>query len=218
MNYLGPAGEWLRLAEHYREMTDGELIDLARRPSELTGSAQQALAQEMLSRRLKVPPDVMPPSRPAPPPDNPDENDPYAEDRELVEICTVWSLNDALKIQRLLDAASIPFYMGPEKATSVDTVTSDFSKGVAVKVMRIGVPWTWRVLENYEPADEPPEEKAEIDLSLAIHCPACRSTDVILQKLAGDSTAPSEDVGSKFSWLCAVCGRKWQDDGMVSKF
>jgi hypothetical protein len=33
------AGEWLRIAEHYRNMSDGELIVLARQKSALTAVA-----------------------------------------------------------------------------------------------------------------------------------------------------------------------------------
>ncbi len=53
-----------------------------------------------------------------------DAADPYAEDRELFEICAVWSLRDALQVQSMLDVAGIPFFMGEEKATGVDSVTS----------------------------------------------------------------------------------------------
>src|ERR1700733_5119202 len=75
------AGEWLRVAEHYRNMSDGELIVLARQKSALTAVAQQALRDEISNRRLIVPP----------------------EEPQLGEICTVWSLRDALQLQALLD-------------------------------------------------------------------------------------------------------------------
>jgi hypothetical protein len=54
----------------------------------------------------------------------------YDEDRKLVEIRTVRSLADAFHLQQLMDRAGIPFYMGPEKATGVDSVTSDFASGM----------------------------------------------------------------------------------------
>src|SRR5208282_6280094 len=47
---------------------------------------------------------------------------PYDEDRKLVELCTVWSVRDALQVQTILDEAGIPFFMGPEKAAGVDKV------------------------------------------------------------------------------------------------
>ena len=168
MGWIHAAGEWLRLSEHYRGMTDGELIAIARDRSKLTEIAQQILAQELSQRKLKVEPEEQPTglestsragmaasvARKAGDSANagdPDAADPYAEDRELFEICTVWSLRDALQVQSMLDVAGIPFFMGEEKATGVDSVMSNFSLGVSVKIMRIGWPWAVRALKHYEP-------------------------------------------------------------------
>jgi len=123
---LGPAGESLRLAQHYREMSDEEIIELAQHPSELTELAQVALAQEVWSRRLKMPPTEAPAKQGRIPPPDESEESPYAEDRQLLTLCMVWSQQDAWQLQNLLDTAGIPFYMGPEKASSVDAVTSSF--------------------------------------------------------------------------------------------
>lgn len=217
MSILEPAGEWLRLAEHYRALTDGELLALARRPNELTQPAQQALAQEMSTRRLKVSSDDQDEASRSAPPLDIDEDDPYAEDRELVELCKVWSIADANKVQRLLDVAGIPFYMGPENATLVDFVTSSFPSGVSVRVMRIGLPLAWEALTDYVPADEPEAEKPQTDFTVTVECPVCRSTDVILQNMTEASPAVPAGPASApgFNWLCVACGRQWQDDGIV---
>jgi hypothetical protein len=115
MEGLDPAAEWLRLSERYRQMSDSELLVLARHNSDLTDVAQQALAHEISQRRLKLQPEEpRTPPNPEPPSDS---SSFYAEDRELVELCIVWSLSDALQLQTLLDRAGIPFFMGPEKAT-----------------------------------------------------------------------------------------------------
>ncbi|HKR83658.1 MAG TPA: hypothetical protein VJS37_05750, partial [Terriglobales bacterium] len=163
MQPYGPASESLRLAEHYRQMTDGELISLSEDPSELTEMAQDALRQEISSRRLRI----LPSKAPAllkPPPDRPEEGSPYAEERELVVIANVYSLRDALQMQRILDVAGIPFYMGREKASGVDAVTSNYAQGIQVQVMRIGAPWALAALRrSYEPKDEPPEEQVDWD-------------------------------------------------------
>ena len=50
-----PALEWRRLTEHYREMSDEELRELAADFANLTETAQQVLAQEMRSRGLGDP-------------------------------------------------------------------------------------------------------------------------------------------------------------------
>src|SRR5262249_2042007 len=101
------ASEWLRLAERYRQKSDGELGALAQQESELTEAARQTLAGEVTRRCLG-----MSPKNPPPPPEpEPDPDSPYAQDRELVEVRKVWSLRDALQLQALFDLAGIPFYM-----------------------------------------------------------------------------------------------------------
>jgi DNA-directed RNA polymerase subunit M/transcription elongation factor TFIIS len=218
METLDPAGEWLRLTERYREMSDSELLSLARKTSELTEVAQQTLAQELSQRGLKLEPEEPPPpAQPEPPVDSPDVDSPsYAAERELVELCTVWSLPDALQLQGLLDRAGIPFFMGSEKATGVDQVTSSFVNGVSVKIMRIGLPWTYPLMREYTPADDPaPKQEQELS-ELSVRCPQCHSTEVIFDRLVQPTTA-MEKSSSKFEWTCDSCGHQWEDDGVVEE-
>ncbi len=208
METLDPASEWLRLSERYRQMSDAELLLLARDTSELIEGAQQALAQEISRRGLKPEPEAPP----APPPDSPDS--PYADEREPVELCTVWSLADALQVQTLLDRAGIPFYMGAEKATGVDSVTSNFAEGVSVQIMRVGLPWARQAMQHYEPANEPGPKPEQELREAPIRCPRCNSTEVIFERL--DVTTGAADRSSaKFEWTCDACGHKWEDDGVV---
>jgi hypothetical protein len=83
----------------------------------------------------------------------------------------------------MLDVAGIPFFMGKEKATGVDSVTSNFSSGVSVKIMRIGWPWARQALEHYEPKDVPEAEKQqwEWDEEVDVRCPSCRSQDILFE-------------------------------------
>lgn len=219
MQTLDPAGEWLRLSEHYRQLSDDELVGMARQTSELTDVAQQALAQEIANRRLKLPPEESAaPRSPASQPDSAEDGEsPYAEDRDLVDIRTVWSFADALKLQRLLDTAGIPFYMGPEKATGVDAVTSNFANGLNVQIMQVGVPWARQALQQYFPADEPPEEKADESDDLAIHCPRCHSMEVVFEDLDRRTENADGKPSSKFKWSCDSCGHEWEDDGLVTE-
>jgi len=219
MQSLDPAGEWLRLSEYYRQLTDDELVGLARQTSELTDVAQQALAQEIANRRLKIPPEESAAAQsPEPQPDVADDGEsPYAEDRELVSIRTVWSAPDALKLQRLLDTAGIPFYMGPEKATGVEAVTSNFANGLSVQIMQVAVAWARQALQQYFPADEPPEEKADESDDLAIHCPKCHSTEVVFEDLVRGPENSENKPSSKFKWTCDSCGHEWEDDGLVTE-
>jgi len=134
----------------------------------------------------------------------------------LVELCTVWSLRDALQLQTLLDTAGIPFFMGPEKARGVDAVTSDFVKGVSVQVMRIGIPWTRQPMLHYEPADEPGGNPDEELKEFPVRCPKCGSTEVVLGRLVTESpTAKDSSPHPQFEWTCDSCGHQWEDEGIV---
>lgn len=219
MQTLDPAGEWLRLSEHYRQLSDDELVGLALQTSELTDVAQQALAQEIANRRLKLPPEESAiPRSPEPQPDSAEDGEsPYAEDRELVVIRTVWSLADALKLQSLLDTAGIPFYLGPERATGVDAVASNFANGLSVRIMQVGVPWALQALQQYFPADEPPQERADESDNVAIHCPKCHSTEVVFEDLDRGPENSEGKPSSKFKWTCDSCGYEWEDDGLVTE-
>lgn len=142
-----------------------------------------------------------------------DATDPYADDRKLYEICTVWSVRDALQVQRMLDVAGIPFFMGEEKATSVDSVTSNFAQGVSVQIMSIGWPWARQALKYYEPKDVPESEKQPWDEEVDVRCPSCRSKDILFEQLVETPTADPP----KFKWTSTVCGHEWQDDGLATK-
>jgi DNA-directed RNA polymerase subunit M/transcription elongation factor TFIIS len=213
MDTLDPATEWRRLSELYRRMSDNEVLVLARQNSELTDAAQQALAHEVNLRGLKLQPEK--PS--APPNPEPQPDSPYAEDRELIEICSVWSLPDALQLQTLLDRAGIPFSMGPEKATGVDAVTSNFVNGVSVQVMRIGLLWAHQALQNYKPANETgPKQEEELG-ELPVRCPKCHSTEVILDRLLTDPVTATGQSPPQYEWTCDSCGHQWKDDGIAKE-
>ena len=234
METLDPAGEFLRISERYRQMSDGELLVLARQSSELTEVAQQALASEISHRGLKVELDVQnqqasaPPSavfegsdsrstKPEPPPAASHPADAsYDEDRRLVRICTVWSLPDALQVQTLLDRAGIPFFMGSERATGVNAVRSNFANGVDVQIMNIGVPWARQAMQNYAPANEPgpkPDEPGDVQ----VRCPKCHSTDVILEDLIPEPATTPDNSSPKYRWTCDSCGHQWEDDGIAEE-
>jgi DNA-directed RNA polymerase subunit M/transcription elongation factor TFIIS len=213
MKALDPVEEWRHLSERYRQMSDDELLALAWQNSELTDVAQQALAQEISQRRLKLPPG----ETPAPPEPEPQPDSAYAEDRELVEISTVWSLSDALQLQTLLDRAGIPFFMGPEKAASVGAVTSNLVNGVSVQIMRIGLPWAHQALRDYTPTNEPGPRQEEEHGDLPVCCPKCHSTEVIFERLITEPTTATDDSPPKFEWACDSCGHEWEDDGTATK-
>ncbi|MGA7631846.1 MAG: hypothetical protein WCB11_13865 [Terriglobales bacterium] len=237
MDTLDPAGEFLRISDHYRQMSDSELLVLLRQSFKLTPLAQQALATEVRSRGLKSEPEEKKSSsasRFEPPvfvernsearrnstgSDSSDADslheDEYAEDRKLIDLCTVWSERDALQVQSILDVAGIPFFIGPEKATGVDEVTSDFSNGVAVQVMRIGLPWAGHALRrDYIPKDDRTPKEEEPD-ELPVRCPKCHSEEVVFDGLAPTSSDATNESSQKFRWTCDSCLHQWEDDGVA---
>ena len=247
MDTLDPAGDFLRIAERYRRMSDEELLVLIPQSSELTPLAQQALASEVRSRGLKPAVEDKQPSTPSPLKASPlkplpasfehgsakfrnstsddspstdssdDSSSAYEEDRKLVDLCTVWSVRDALKVQAILDTAGIPFFMGPEKATGVDQVTSNFSKGVSVQIMRIGMPWAMPGMRYYEPEDDPtPQEKEEAG-ELVVRCPQCHSEEVVFGGGTATLIVASDDSSQKYKWICDACGYQWEDDGVATE-
>lgn len=244
MNAFDPAGqEFLRISEHYRQLSDEEILVLMPQSSELTTFAQHALANEVRQRGLKAEVEEAEPVSPAqvigsqikPPPaffehesrklrnsadyGFPDADSSYDEDRKLVELCTVWSVRDALQVQSLLDAPGIPFFMGPEKATGVDAVTSDFSKGVLVQIMHIGLPWAGPAMRYFEPKDDPTPKQEEESKDILVRCPRCHSTDVVFddQQSESEPGKPIDDASQKFSWSCDACGHHWEDDGVAEE-
>jgi DNA-directed RNA polymerase subunit M/transcription elongation factor TFIIS len=240
MDALDPAGEFLRLTERYRQMSDEELLLLVPQSSQLTPLAQQALASEVRSRGLKPEAEDKPPTRSpfrvptafverespkardsagcnSPDANSPCEEDQYAEDRKLVELCKVWSLADARQLQSLLDRAGIPFFMGPEKATSADAVTSNFAVGVSVQVMRIGVPWAAQIMQYYEPLNEPPRQPEEPPGDLVVRCPKCNSEEVVFEGGTSTLIVTDDDSSQKYTWSCDACGYQWEDDGVAKE-
>lgn len=82
--------------------------------------------------------------------------------------------------------------------------------------MRIGWQWAYDALyRNYIPQDERPEPKYEDAGDVAIHCPRCRSTEVVFNELV--DRAPGASNKSKYHWACDSCGYEWEDEGIETE-
>jgi len=214
MNDFDRAGEYLRVRDHYRRLTNGELLSLFRQQSELTDVAQQALTSKISSPGLRAEPEepaaIQRPQTPTDIPDRTDSN--YDEDKRLVTLRMVWSLADALQLQGLLDMAGIPFYIGPEKATPVDALTSNFADGLDVQIMPIGTPWARQGIPDYKPANDQAHGGEEITDEAPVRCPKCSSGEVVPAE-----TSPGGKEGDSpelFRWTCDACGYHWEDEGI----
>ncbi len=129
----------------------------------------------------------------------------------------MYSVRDALQLQTILDDLGIPFFMGPEKATGVDLVTSNFSSGVNVQIMKIGMSWVYSGMTRFEPEDDPtPKEDPEAE-SPPVRCPRCHSVEVVFEGLDHEPTEAEGKATGKFEWQCDSCGNRWEDDGVVGE-
>jgi len=120
-------------------------------------------------------------------------------------------------VQQLLDRAGIPFFMGPERATGADAVTSNFANGVGVSIMNVGVPWARQALQNYEPLNDPNPRREPEPKEIEVRCPKCHSTEVVLEDLIGEEPTTEKDSPQQFEWSCDACGHRWKDDGIVGE-
>jgi len=215
MSSLDPSEEWRELSERYRQMSDEEIAVIARKSSDLTDVAQQALAGEVRHRGLKIEPEVEEPE-PDPEPGPLGSDDPYAEERKLIELFSVWSQRDAFRVQLLLEQADIPVFFGPEKARSADRISSNFANGVSVKIMAVGVPWAREALMHYEPLDEPiPAPEDNVENEAPVRCPKCLSTEIVFLELEPEERSVADESSAKFRWTCDSCGNTWEDDGIA---
>lgn len=214
MGFEDPSQEWRRLSELYGEMNEEQLLNLADQCSDLTSIAQQVLQREFSRRDLQFPEAEKKQDRSFEEEIRvPDNNSPYAEDRKLVDIATVYSRRDAFQLKGILDSAGIPFLIGKEKTARIMDVTSNFSDGVKVQTMKVAALMARTAMEVFEPADEPLDESdAEY---AATECPKCHSEDVVFGE--SSDVEPSEQIIDKFHWTCASCGYKWEDDGVVER-
>lgn len=215
MNTVDRVEQWRQVTEHYRSLADEELIAIARQKVDLTEVAQQALDAEVLHRKLEIPPELPDDEPKGPVLPEPEPDSPYEPERELAEIEIVYSLRDALQLQQLLEADGIPCFMGDERATSANSVKSNFANGVSVKVMRIGIPYATRARRMFQPQDDSrPEEKDEDSEPDPLFCPKCKSDQVFLDEVEPDLAKPG--TAAKFQWTCDACGNHWEDDGILA--
>jgi DNA-directed RNA polymerase subunit M/transcription elongation factor TFIIS len=107
--------------------------------------------------------------------------------------------------------------MGAEKKTGVDRVTSNFTKGVAVQIMQIGLPWARQAMQYYEPEDDAtPKETAEPG-ELTVRCPQCHSAEVVFEGGTSSLVVATDDSSQKYQWSCDSCGYQWEDDGVAKE-
>ena len=211
-----PAEDWQRLTEHYREMSDGELEELAADFVDLTETAQQVLRNEMRSRGLDESPAVgeapMSSVRPVAPrwassvdPDAreipPDDGEGNQEDdlpREYTwktPLCECDDREQAWEIHEVLRRAGIESW--------VEQPGSRYSFGISSPRVMVAAD---QLEEAREIASRPiPQEvidqsRMDVPDFEAPKCPKCGAGDPVLE------SADPTNV-----WLCEACGNQWTE-------
>ncbi len=214
-----PSRFWRDLTENYRRMSDGELLQLAARPEDLTDIAQQVLRDEMKLRGLDKP-------RPAPLPvrssrtkpadgilergfgegyvpsaaedadqEEEDEDQPSHEYTWKTVLCDCESNEHALQLRETLRRQGIESWVRSVFPYSTDLL------GPQVLVAADELERAQAIAAQPIPQDVRDQWNTAIPEFELPHCPRCGSTEEVVL----DSTDPVN------TWLCESCGAEWTD-------
>jgi len=202
-----PIRYWQDLTDNYRQMSDGELLELAGKPEDLTDVAQQVLRDEMKKRRLSA-------SKPADEPkisdqraavhwesksyrymerETPEDDDVPHEYTWKTLLCECESSDQAWQIGETLRLAGIESWVtGP--ASRWDLI------GPRIEVAADQLERAQAVLAQPIPPEVIEDSQAEVPEFAAPLCPKCHAPDPIL-----------ESADPVNAWMCEACGAEWTD-------
>ena len=238
MAEIDTAGEWRRLQELYRDMSEAQLQAVAQRGYELTDIAKQVLHSEILHRQLKVNVRLQPPIAEEPEPLGDANFDPAT--LELAQAFSVENREQAAWLKQTLNEAGMPCYFGPGLLEDVDELKFLPEHSIGVKVLKHDLYRVQPVRKSFGERFPSPEDDQPPDLE--VHCPQCRSTEVVFEGFdskeaqGNDDTEDSDDLDededssdpenvedsraadphAKFHWRCDHCGNEWEDEGVES--
>lgn len=195
-----PSPEYL--AAQYAEMSETELMNLARSYDDLVDMAQAVLRAEFARRGLE-PPLV----------EEPDE----AEARNLVTLRRYRDLTEASVARSLLESNGIHTWVADENLVRMDWFYSNLVGGMRLQVDQRDEAAALEVLEKSFPGTiEYSEEEAYVQPT----CPKCGSAEISLigtedgpPSLAAVYLAPRPLPPGETAWHCEACGARWVDDG-----
>jgi len=203
------------IAQHYAEMSEPELMDLARIYDELIDPVQTLLREEFKRRSLEPPLlDDLPQAE--------------AEQRVLVTIRTYRDLPEAFVARAVLQEAGIFCFLQNEHMIGLQWSLSNALGGAALQVAEDDVDAAVEVLS--QPIPEGFAVDSGEDFVQPV-CPQCGSLDVMAndtdRKIRLASTLvlglplivgiPALAMLRKDVWKCNHCGCRWTDDGDPSE-
>jgi DNA-directed RNA polymerase subunit M/transcription elongation factor TFIIS len=211
MSDIDPEQQWRDLRSNYSRMTEGELMAVIADLDELTPVAVEAVKAELAGRGLDL---ATVAKSQAEEPELVSDEPPDIDADDLVTLVRLWDESEARRIKGILDAASIPSYLGPENVFDLAELIENFAAGVDLKVsvkVRDHAQATLREAGSEE--EEIAEDLAEEDKKYAVVCPKCRSEEVVFE--GEDSPEDNPTSALRFNWNCADCGHEWKDDGIA---
>jgi hypothetical protein len=214
---INPIEEWRRLTEHYREMSDEELLGLAAGMCDLTEQAQQVLRDEMKLRKLDRPQAAQAEiaARRAPearrwslaeeaPQPVPDAEKSDSEEEDTVEpheftwktvLCERHQTEEAWQLREALRRAGIDSWVedpGTPLGHSLNYPRVLVAADQLEQARQIAEqPIPQEIIDEFNA----PEEEYQPPV-----CPKCGAEDPVL-----------ESADPVNSWLCESCGAQWSD-------
>ncbi|HEY5329089.1 MAG TPA: DUF2007 domain-containing protein [Acidobacteriaceae bacterium] len=204
--------ELREVADRYRQMSESELMDIARKYEELTEPAKAILRDEFARRSLQ-PPLI----------DDDDEGEDIVERRKLVTVGKFRDLPEAFIARSVLESAGIECFLQDENTVRTDWFWSNMIGGARLQVAEEDAAAAAEVLAQPIPASFATDTGADFEQPV---CPQCGSLDVVVNDTdrkinattmlligvplhAGRSMESEADT----TWKCLKCGCLWQTDG-----
>jgi len=230
-----PIRYWQDLTENYRRMSDGEILELARKPDDLTEVAQQVLRDEMRLRGLTATRS----GRESPrvrnagaaihrepmsyryefAPAEPDKSNGPHEYTWKTRLCDCETRQQAWQLAEALRRAGIDSWIQatPTKSEALDltyprilVAADQLDEAQAIAAQ----PIPHDIIDVSEEDEESEPRYFEVPV-----CPKCGAPDPVLCP-AGESEASDPKPDDKKwvnSWLCEACGAEWTDSEETSE-
>ena len=187
------------IAESYKNMPEGELLELARSYDSLTEIAQAAMRAEFARRNLE-PPLI--------------EYEDAPERRKLVTLCRYRDLSEAIVARTLLESAGIYVFLRDENLVRLDWQVSNFIGGIRLQVEDKDEAAATELLRQSIPGVIPFDDEEDF---VQPQCPKCGSTDITFEGASRGAALASVSVFAlplplgRETWLCNACEARWED-------
>jgi hypothetical protein len=189
------------LAAQYAQMSEMELMELARSYDGLVETAQTALRAEFAKRGLE-PPLVEEPEQP--------------EVRHLATVQRYRELSEALVGRSLLESAGIAAWLADENLVRMDWFLSNLVGGIRLQVDERDETDAREILEQKAP---PAIEYGAEEAYMQPVCPKCGSAEITLgcgtergRSLVALYVLAIPVPPRKCAWHCEACGAQWVDE------